>query len=113
MAELLIDLPASRTCLVLESASPTGVRRREAPLEYPTTIALSGASYVGARPSWRLRFTTPAGSGQPAQTLTIRGPWLTDLRRLLLCLRYFVAKDERLAADADTLALVSGRRPLT
>jgi len=112
VAELLTDFPASRTCLVLESAGATGLRRREAPLEHPTTIALSGASYTGARPSWRLRLTTPAGAAQPARTLTIRAPWLTDLRPLLLHLRHVVAKDERLAADADTLAVVSGRRPL-
>ncbi len=106
VAELLDNFPVSRTYLVLESPSATGVRRKKAPLEYPTTIALSGGSYAGARQSWRLRFTTPAGPGQPAQTLTIRAPWLTDLQPLLLRLRYFVAKDERLAADADTLALV-------
>lgn len=111
VAELLAGSPASRTCLVLESVSVTGLRRREAPLQHPTTIALSGASYAGVRPSWRLRLTTPTGGGQPARTLTIRAPWLTDLEPLLVRLRYFVAKDERLAADADTLALVSGRRP--
>lgn len=112
IAELLSGAPASRTFLVLESIGVTGIRRREATLEHPTTISLSGASYTGARPSWRLRITTPASPAQPAQTLTIRAPWITDLAPLLLRLRYFVEKDERLAADADTLALVSGRRPL-
>jgi len=113
ISELLADMPASHTSFIIESAGCTGVRRREALLEYPATIALSGASYTGARPSWRLSVTTPASTGQPATTVTIRAPWLTDVRPLLLRLRDFIAKDERLAADTDTLALISGRRPLT
>ena len=88
----------------------TGIRRREATLEHPTTISLSGASYTGGPPApARHDARKPRAAGR---SLTIRAPWITDLAPLLLRLRYFVEKDERLAADADTLALVSGRRPL-
>lgn len=112
ISELLAGAPASRDLFVVESAGLTGVRRREALLEHPSTIALSGAALTGPRPSWRLVVTSPARDDRPAATVTVRSPWLTDLRPLLRRLSHVVLADERLAADADTLALVSGRRPL-
>lgn len=100
--ELLADMPSSRTLSVVEGLGA----KRVVPLEHPTTIRLAGASYVGVRPSWRLTVSAPDSA------VTVRAPWLTDLRPLLARLHYFVAHDERLAADEDTLALVLGRRPL-